>query len=91
MIKLCLKCELKKPLDSFYNNRTTKDGKTGHCKDCYQIYYLDNRDNYLSNFKTYAKANRKKINQYYREYQQEHKENRKKINQRYNLKRKSKP
>ena len=34
--KICTKCKISKPLDSF-NDRTKKDGKTSNCKDCRKI------------------------------------------------------
>lgn len=36
--KYCKKCDVTKPLDSFYNLKTTKDGKMGCCKQCHDEY-----------------------------------------------------
>ena len=32
--KKCTKCNINKPLDCFNNDKSKKDGKTSHCKDC---------------------------------------------------------
>ena len=34
-MKHCPKCKTDKPLDQFYNCKSRKDGKTGHCKKCH--------------------------------------------------------
>lgn len=33
--KPCTKCEVVKPLESFYVNRSKKDGRTSECKRCF--------------------------------------------------------
>jgi hypothetical protein len=38
MKKLCKKCKESKPLDSFYRNPSTYDGKQANCKQCYKGY-----------------------------------------------------
>lgn len=43
-MKRCSKCKIKKSLDSFYNNKSTKDGKSHQCKECYSLYRSKNRD-----------------------------------------------
>lgn len=37
--KLCPDCESVKPLDEFYNNKRTPDGKQGYCIPCWKIRY----------------------------------------------------
>ena len=32
--KVCTKCLLELPISDFYNNSSTKDGKSSHCKEC---------------------------------------------------------
>lgn len=32
--KKCSRCQLEKPLNQFYNNKRTKDGKSYTCKEC---------------------------------------------------------
>ena len=34
MSKVCTKCKVEKPLDSFGSNRRTKDGLQHYCKEC---------------------------------------------------------
>ena len=35
-MKTCSKCKEQKPLDEFYRNRRTKDGKASWCKECHR-------------------------------------------------------
>lgn len=50
--KSCADCNQVKPVDAFYNNRTTADGKSVYCKNC-----LSYRNS------TYRKANPEKVKQ----------------------------
>lgn len=45
-MKTCYKCKLEKPVDEFYNNRKTKDGKDHRCKQCARDYKAANRDKF---------------------------------------------
>ena len=64
--KRCNVCEQHKDLESFYNSKATKDGKTYTCKDCTKVrsskYKKDNREateQYSKAYrKEYYKANR---------------------------------
>lgn len=47
--KLCQKCDSVKLLSDFSNNKNSKDGKQGHCKDCYKIYYQSRREHIKKN------------------------------------------
>ena len=33
-MKTCKKCNSTKPIDDFYNDKNSKDGKTAECKEC---------------------------------------------------------
>lgn len=37
MVKRCSKCGQNKPLDQFFNSRSTPSGKTYHCKACMSV------------------------------------------------------
>jgi len=44
--KTCPTCEKAKPLDGFYNNRSTPDGVGSYCKPCWRAYTKrNNADN----------------------------------------------
>lgn len=43
MIKNCGKCNQELPTENFYRNRSTKDGFSHYCKDCYKSNYGSNR------------------------------------------------
>ena len=48
--KVCSKCNLPKDLEDFPVNRTKKDGRGYHCRECHKVYtnrhYTENRDYY---------------------------------------------
>lgn len=35
--KTCIRCSVEQPIENFYKNKATKDGKHYYCKDCVQI------------------------------------------------------
>lgn len=45
--KTCTKCNINKPLDSFNNDKSKKDGKTSNCKDCRKNKILKNEENII--------------------------------------------
>lgn len=45
-MKLCPKCNTKKPLDEFGKNKSRKDGHQGHCKECLKAVFNQNKDKY---------------------------------------------
>ena len=61
--KVCTRCEKKKPLDDFHNNKSSKDGKKSACKVCR-----------TGDTKEYQKKNKEKRYEYSREYYQNNKE-----------------
>ena len=44
--KQCSKCREIKSLDEFAGNKDNADGYSGHCKGCYHIHYLTNKEIY---------------------------------------------
>jgi hypothetical protein len=52
--KLCPKCQEQKPLDCFYEK--------GKCKDCYKLYYQENKERYAERFQKCKKSLRKREN-----------------------------
>ena len=69
-VKMCAYCKKIKPLSSFYDNSSNRNGKRSYCKHC----AVDDR-------LEWAKSNRQYINQYMREYYKKNKENRREANQ----------
>jgi hypothetical protein len=63
VMKTCKKCNEEKPLDEFYNQKGTKDGKRPRCKVCTDAYTAE-----------YNKKNRERINERYRELRKENPE-----------------
>jgi hypothetical protein len=49
--KTCTKCNISKPLDSFNNDKSKKDGKTINCKDCRKYKSLKDEDNENNGFR----------------------------------------
>lgn len=43
-MKTCTKCKKEKPLKEFYKTKTTKDGYTYNCIQCYQLYREEHRE-----------------------------------------------
>lgn len=88
-MKMCRECNFEKPFSEFYNNKKTKDGMVGKCKDCFKKYYLYKRDVIKEKTrdykrlnsetiklkkKDYNKRNAKKISEYNREYGQKNRD-----------------
>lgn len=40
-MKFCNTCKLKQPLDNFYRNTRSKDGRVNKCKTCRSIYHKE--------------------------------------------------
>ena len=51
--KNCIKCGIKKILDSFYTHPKMKDGHLGKCKDCCRKDSLNNRHNNIERVRAY--------------------------------------
>ena len=59
MNKFCGKCKCNKPLNDFYNDKRSKDGKQHHCKICHSNYYNipENKELRKKYLKEYYKNN----------------------------------
>ncbi len=80
--KYCPKCDTVKPMDSFSNLKTNKDGKYGLCKICKSevnksyrdklkeigVYKEIKRAEYIKNRETYKKQQKNKVRDYKKEY-----------------------
>jgi hypothetical protein len=60
-MKICKKCEIKKPLSDFSNNKNNKDGKSIYCKECEkkrkEIYREKNREKINEDARNWRKEN----------------------------------
>ena len=66
-MKCCSKCKIFKPLDSYYRNRTKKDGLQASCKVCKRIERLDNLETNRKAVRQWHEENK----EYYAEYKKE--------------------
>jgi len=64
-MRTCNTCNKEKSLDSFYKDKTCKDGHHKKCKICHKSYikkhYLENKDYYQNYKKQYNEENKKEL------------------------------
>lgn len=60
-IKECTTCGDSKHPSEFYKSKTSKDGRRGKCKECYRLYYLENREQRTEYDQQWKKDNPKKV------------------------------
>lgn len=58
-MKFCIKCWMDKNKEEFYDIKSSKDGLSHYCKNCYKIYYFENKQR-ISNVKKQWYKNTKK-------------------------------
>ena len=79
--KICYKCREEKPLEEFYKNKTTKDGRKSACKICSsqinKLWYQENLEEVINRARGWRNNNREKANAIQRKYD---KKNSEKIN-----------
>ena len=65
IIKFCIKCQSDKTPNSFYRDRSTKDGLSTYCKNCRSIdqkkHYNKNKELYKQKSQEYYQKNKEKI------------------------------
>ena len=78
LTKICAKCGVEKPLNTFHNRKISKDGKAYNCKKCQNkntaTYYQKNKKNIILYQKKYQKNNKEKISLQKKQYNTVHKE-----------------
>ena len=57
-MKQCSTCGQIKPLDSFGNSSSSKDGKKNKCSECKKQEYLDNREKRIEQSREYYRLNK---------------------------------
>lgn len=60
-MKKCRICKIEKELKEFYKDVSRKDGFSYECKECKNIYYINNKQKILQQKKTYYINNKEKI------------------------------
>ena len=70
--KQCSMCGEEKPLDAYYRNIDSRDGRTSKCKACSSIvhaqYKAENREKYLARKRKYNKEHKEERLQYKRDH-----------------------
>lgn len=86
-MKRCPKCGETKPLDSFYRNRSQRDGLTCQCKECHRAnrlaYNKANREKVIEQKRAYREANRETLRARSRAYDAAHREERRAYQHQY--------
>lgn len=74
--KICTHCSIDKPLNQFWNKKSSKDWLNWWCKDCVKIsynkYYKDNIEKERDTKRIYMSINREKFKPYITEYLKEY-------------------
>ena len=77
-MKCCQSCKIFKPLDSFYRNKTKKDGLQSYCKVCKSVERSQNLESSRRSVRQWHQANK----DYYAEYKKDWRlKNRKAVNE----------
>jgi len=78
--KKCSLCGYRKPLESYYTNKKSKDGLTARCADCCRLanaeYRACNVETVAKRKADYRRRNRDMLRAYYRRYDEAHREER---------------
>ena len=75
--KLCLKCNKKKSVNSFYNHTKTSSGKTCYCKLCCDVMSAEYRKTeswkiYIRNYMKERYANKESHRKYMKSYMEKY-------------------
>ena len=66
-MKICTKCNVEKPLDGFYNDKRSSDGKGWKCKQCNKLnsqkHYSQTKDVYIAKMNKWHNDNKRKVRQ----------------------------
>ena len=63
--KKCTNCGIILSIDNFYKNKSGKNGLHTFCKQCYKLYYKNNRETRLAGVKKYSKVKRDTLDNCY--------------------------
>ena len=86
-IKICNKCSQIKNKNSFYKQKSTKDGFTNYCKNCIKDYnknyYKNNRDRIIQNTQQWYGNNKEYKKEYDKNYYKNNREYKRKNSKEY--------
>lgn len=75
-MKKCRSCGEDKPLDGFFNSKSSKDGKNSECKECshkrYKAHYEANKDMWSANYRRWSTSHDRR--DYYKEWYRKNRE-----------------
>lgn len=72
--KQCSKCGVHKSLDQFHKNNNRITGTVSACKDCYGVYYTENREEIIEKNAKYRENNPEKVRETSEAYYENNKE-----------------
>ena len=61
-MKKCTKCHQEKPLDQFYNRKSSKDGHFYNCKACHKKYTIENKEKIKASRRRYYELHKDELN-----------------------------
>jgi len=73
-MKICTKCNIRKPFAEFHKDITHKDGLRSHCKSCVRLYQNNNKEQIAIWDKQYRQKHKEQISIREKEYRQKNKE-----------------
>ena len=77
IFKVCLRCEVRKPLYQFSTDKRNSNNRTNTCKKCkvieYLEYYYQNRNRILIVNKRYRDGHKRERTKYFQDYKESHK------------------
>lgn len=73
-MKTCRKCQASKGLSEFSLSRRTPDGRHAWCKECFAVYYAENRAAYAERNRKWRDRNRERHAENHRRWREANKE-----------------
>ena len=72
--KVCNTCKNILHISKFNKNKKCKYGVETRCKECYRLYYNENKDRIIDKSKKYYEDNKEEVLEYHKEYYRNNKE-----------------
>ena len=72
--KVCNTCKNILHISKFNKNKKCKYGVGTRCKECYRLYYNENKDRIIDKSKKYYEDNKEEVLEYHKEYYRNNKE-----------------
>lgn len=84
--KVCSKCHEWKPLDQFYPDNKSSDGKESGCKACKAAYREENAEKINEQLRNYREVNAEKLRYRRMKWNEDNRDKKKEIDRKYNSK-----